>query len=136
VRATLWDSGSSPERREGRRFVVHAPDGRSFPAAIAGQGDYWGHRYADVVFPASIGALGYAAYVLEERTSASAPDTSPVGPLEVDADALAFENERLSVRFDRMTGGVVQLVDKATGLDLATPGDPMGLLRARRGAAA
>jgi alpha-mannosidase len=128
VRATVWDSGTSPERREGRRFVVHAPDGRSFPAEIAGQGEYWGHRYADAVFPASVAALGYAAYVLEERTSAPAPGPPAAGPVKADADALALENERLVVRFDRMTGGIVQLLDKATGLDLAAPGDPLALL--------
>jgi alpha-mannosidase len=127
VRASVWDSGAPSERRDGRRFVVHAPDGRSFPAEIAGQGQYWGHRYVDVVFPASVGALGYAAYVVEER-AAGAPGPPPVAPLKVDADALAFENERLSVRFDQLTGGVVQLLEKASGLDLAAPGVPLALL--------
>jgi alpha-mannosidase len=125
VRTSLWDSGTPADRRDGRRFVVHAPDGRSFPAEVVGQGQYWGHRFADLVFPASVGALGYAAYVLEERAGSGAP---PVAPLKVDAEGLTFENERLSVRFDRLTGGVVQLLDKATGLDLATPGDPLALL--------
>jgi alpha-mannosidase len=128
VKATVWDSGTSPERREGRRFVVHAPDGRSLPAEVAGEGEYWGHRYVDVVFPASVGALGYAAYVLEERTPAAAPAVSPATTVKADADALAFENDRLAVRFDRMTGGIVRLVDKASGLDLAVPADPLALL--------
>jgi alpha-mannosidase len=140
VRATVWDSGASPERREGRRFVVHAAGGRSFPAAITGQGEYWGHRFVDVVFPVSVAALGYAAYVLEERAVPPAAFARPEGPdvgasagepvpqLKADADALLFENDRLSVRFDRTTGGIVQLVDRATGLDLAVPGDPLGLL--------
>jgi alpha-mannosidase len=52
----------------------------------------------------------------------------PVTSVKVDADALAFENERLAVRFDRMTGGIVQLADKASGVDLARPGDPLALL--------
>ena len=128
VRTSVWDSGTADDRRDGRRFVVHAPDGRSFPAETVGQGEYWGHRFVDVVFPASVGALGYAAYVLEERAAGGPSGASPVTPLKVDAESLAFENERLSVRFDRLTGGVVQLVDKATGLDLATPGDPLALL--------
>jgi alpha-mannosidase len=80
-----------------------------------------------VVFPASVGALGLAAYVLEERASA-APGTPPAAPVEVDAEGLAFENEKITVRFDRATGGIVQLVDKATGTDLARPGDPLGIL--------
>jgi alpha-mannosidase len=128
ARATVWDSGMPADRREGRRFVVHAPDGRSYPAGIVGEGEYWGHRYVDVVFPASVGALGWTAYVLEEGTGSGVAAPPLVAPLKVDADALAFENERLSVRFDRLTGGVVQLVDKATGLDLATPGDPLAVL--------
>jgi alpha-mannosidase len=126
VRATVWDSGAPADRRDERRFVVHAPDGRSYRAEVVGEGEYWGHRYADVAFPASVGALGWTAYVLEERAaSAAAP---PVAPLEVDAEALAFANDRLSVRFDQLTGGVVELVDNATGLDLATPGDPLAVL--------
>jgi alpha-mannosidase len=128
VRTSIWDSGTAAERREGRRFVVHAHDGRSYPAETVAQGQYWGHRYADVVFPASVGALGYSAYVLEERAATGAADAPPVAPVKVDGDALAFENDRLSVRFDRLTGGVVQLHDKATGLDLATTGDPLAVL--------
>jgi alpha-mannosidase len=129
ARASVWDSGTPAERRDRRSFVVHAPDGRSHPAEVVGQGEYWGHRFSDVVFPASVGALGWAAYVLEEgAASAAAAAAPPVSPLKVDAEALAFENERLSVRFDRLTGGVVQLVDKTTGLDLASPGDPLAVL--------
>jgi alpha-mannosidase len=127
VRTSVWDSGTSSDR-EKRRFLVHAPDGRSFPAERVSEGQYWGHRFVDVVFPASVGALGYAAYVLEERAAADTAGTPPVAPVKVDADALAFENDRLSVRFDRLTGGVVQLLDKATGLDLATPADPLAVL--------
>jgi len=129
VRTSVWDSGTPADRGEGRRFVVHAPDGRSYPAEVVGQGEYWGHRFVDVVFPASVGALGYTAYVLEERTPGGGPTGAlPVVPLKVDADELAFENDKVSIRFDRLTGGVTQLVDKATGLDVAAPGDPMALL--------
>jgi alpha-mannosidase len=80
-----------------------------------------------------VGGLGYAAYVLEELPpGVAAPGGSPaapsVPPLKVDAEGLAFESERLSVRFDRLTGGVIGLVDKASGLDLATPEEPLALL--------
>jgi alpha-mannosidase len=130
VRTSVWDSGATADRPGRRLLVVHTPDGRSFPAGIVGQGDYWGHRFVDVVFPASVGGLGYAAYVIEERTAEGGEPagTPPVAPLKVDAEALAFENERLAVRFDRLTGGVAKLVDKATGVDLATPVDPLALL--------
>ena len=75
VWTSVWDSGTAVDRRDGRRFVVHAPDGRSFPAEVVGQGEYWGHRFVDVVFPASVGALGYTAYVLEERPAAGGAAT-------------------------------------------------------------
>jgi alpha-mannosidase len=126
VRASLWDSGrASLPPAHARRFVVHAPGGPSVPAEVVDSGEYWGHRYVDVAFPAQVGALGHAAYVVEE-VDASAPPPPP--SVRADADALTLENEHLAVRFDRLTGGVVSLVDKASGLDLAAPGEPLALL--------
>jgi alpha-mannosidase len=125
VRVSVWDSGRAPlPAASARRFVVHAPGGSTVPAEVVGSGDYWGHRYVDVAFPASVGALGHAAYVVEEREAVP----SRPAAVKADADALTLENERLAVRFDRTTGGVVSLVDRASGLDLASPGEPMALL--------
>jgi alpha-mannosidase len=39
-----------------------------------------------------------------------------------------MENESLSVRLDSYTGGIVELIDKASGLNLVEPAHPAGLL--------
>jgi alpha-mannosidase len=125
VRVSVWDSGWPRAGREGdRRFTVHEPDGGTALAEVVDAGEYWGHRYVDVVFPAAVEALGHTAYVVEEREP-PAPHSARV---KADPDALALENEFISARFDRLTGGVVSLVDKASGLDLASPTEPIALL--------
>jgi alpha-mannosidase len=125
VKVAVWDSGSGTEsdaRR--RRFVVHTPEGRTVPAEIVAAGNYWGHGFVEVVFPVSVGALGYAAYVIEER----AADHAHLRTVKADPDALVFENDFLLARFDRLTGGVRELVSKATGADVASPDEPLALL--------
>jgi alpha-mannosidase len=40
----------------------------------------------------------------------------------------AMENEFLSIDFDRATGGIIKLIDKKTGKNLASPEKPLGVL--------
>ena len=133
VTATLWDVETGEPGAAKKTFVVHTPDGKTLPAQRTDDGGYWGHQYVDVAFPASVGALGYAACAVAEG-DAPAPkggvtcgggfrggEQQPVGDF-------TLENEHLAVAFDRHTGGIVRLLDKATGRDLASPDAPLALL--------
>jgi len=69
ARATIWDPGNPKSLEEMRKktYVVHAADGSAFPAEPIETGTYWGdHYFSDVVFPASVGPMGYASFVVEE----------------------------------------------------------------------
>jgi alpha-mannosidase len=135
VQVTVWDAhtGQAPGDLHAKEFVVLAAGAEPIPAQKIGVGDYWGHKYVDLVFPASVGSLGYATLVVDEGTVEGfepacrcgsgfrGGERQPVG-------ATTLENEQLFVEFDRASGGVVKLVVKATGLDLADPADPLGLL--------
>ncbi|NLF40051.1 alpha-mannosidase [bacterium] len=135
VQATVWDADTSFSPGDVRRkhFAVRTPGGAAVPAQIVGTGDYWGHRYADLVFPAAAGALGYTAYSVEEGSVADytgAVKTYELPPRHEtnQAGTPAMENDLLAVAFDSLTGGVVKLLDKKTGKDLADPRDPLGVL--------
>ena len=120
VTATVWDAASDD-------FRVRTPDGRTIPAQRTGGGNYWGHQYVELAFPASAGALGYAAYVIEPGRG-DATGGVEVRDHVVGGRALAMESDLLAVEFDQLSGGIVKLLDKAAGLDLADASRPMGVL--------
>jgi alpha-mannosidase len=132
VQVTMWDPGigeGSAQEESHKHFTVRASSGEILPAQQVKAGNYWGHRYIDLVIPVSTGPLGYASYCIEEaQTPSEKKEEKNKFRVKVNEKELRFENEHLSVRFDRLTGGIVQLIDKSTGMDLADPEDPMGLL--------
>ncbi len=132
VQVTVWDPGleeDSAQEGSDKKFAIRSSRGEILPAQQVKAGNYWGHRYIDLVIPASVGPLGYASYCIEEaQVPSKKREEKDKFPVKVGEKELSFENEHLSVRFDRLTGGIVQLIDKSTGLDLADPEDPMGLL--------
>ena len=135
VTAPVWDVDPEPAGPGAplRNLVVRTPDGRTIPAQRLAAGDYWGHKFADFAFPASVGPLGYAACAVEEG---EAPP--PEGAVKYSGehrwehsgvqDDFTMENEFIAAAFDRRTGGLVRLLDKATGLDLASRADPAAIL--------
>jgi len=133
VRATVWDVEAGAPGESKKSFVVRLADGRTLPAQRVEDGNYWGHTFVELAFPLPVGGLGYAACVVEEG-DAPAPkggvtcgagfrggERQPVGDF-------LLENEHIAVAFDRATGGIVRLLDKATGRNLASPDAPTALL--------
>lgn len=135
VQVTIWDAHTGPAGGElkDKAFVVRTADGTVIPAQKIKDGNYWGHRYLDLVFPVNIKSLGFTTYVVEEGTVDGF--NAPVKCEEALLRQVSFapglpplENEFLKVQFDSLTGGVKSLVDKASGRDLATSADPLGVL--------
>ena len=135
VTAIVWgpESGAGVGDYRRMRFAVRRPDGSLTAAQTVGSGNYWGHNYVEVAFPVSVGPLGYAACSIEEG-QAPQPEggarclAGSRGGERQPAGQSRLENEFLDVAFDHATGGVVRLLDKRTGLDLADPARPLGLL--------
>ncbi|MBE3070774.1 MAG: hypothetical protein IMZ66_11125, partial [Planctomycetes bacterium] len=133
VRATVWDVETALPGEPKKSFVVRLPDGRTLPAQRVKDGGYWGHTFVDLAFPLPVGGLGYTACVVEEGdapppkggvTSGAGfrgGERQPVGDF-------LLENEHIAVAFDRATGGIVRLLDKATGRNLASPDAPTALI--------
>ncbi len=135
VQGTVWDAdtGAAPGDLAAKSFLVRGSDGQAVPAQKLGSGNYWGHKYVDLIFPAKIGPLGYAAYAIaEDGVEGHVPSVKcldePPRHVSFGPALPALENEFLAVAFDPATGGVVKLLDKSWGVDLADPADPMGTL--------
>ncbi|MGD2295420.1 MAG: glycoside hydrolase family 38 C-terminal domain-containing protein [Candidatus Aminicenantes bacterium] len=132
VQVTVWDAetevDSSLSESE-KPFIVRSSSGKILPTQQVKSGNYWGHHYTDLVIPVSVGPLGYGSYCIEEsQTSSDAGAQDDEFQVKFVKEELGFENGFLSIGFDRLTGGIVRLIDKRTGLDLADPEDPMGIV--------
>jgi alpha-mannosidase len=135
VKATVWDADTGPSGTDLKRknFVVRTVDGKVVPAQKVHTGDYWGHKFVEVVFPVEVGALGYTACAIEEGTveGFAAPLKAVEQPprhVQYGPGHPVLENEFLAVEFDPLTGGVLKLLDKKSGRDLADPAHPLGVL--------
>jgi alpha-mannosidase len=139
AKATIWDPGNPTSLEEMRKkaYVVHTADGRTIPAEPIEIGTYWGdHYFADVIFPVSVGPMGYASFVVEEApfTGTHPGQVKVIAGQAANVDEaakageLTIENEFIAARFDKATGGVASLVDKKTGIDVVPPGQAMGVV--------
>ncbi len=131
VQATIWDDGA--HSAAGAHYLVRPPSGADIPAQIINKGHYWGHDFVDLVFPADIAPLGYAAFGIAEGRADVPPGAVRVyeAPPRHDGEmpsTPAMENEYLQVEFDPATGGVCVLRDKRTGLNIADARHPLGIL--------
>jgi alpha-mannosidase len=115
VTATLWDMEADP-----LRIVVRDDRGHVFSTQKIEEGDFWGHRFVRVVFPAKdVPALGYRTYLLCEGDAESMQEGVCKG------DPHVLENSLIRVQFDPLTGGIRHLTDKRTGVDLSAQDDPL-----------
>jgi alpha-mannosidase len=139
ARVTMWDPGNPRNLEEMRRktYVVHTADGKVLPAEPVQTDSYWGdHFFSDIVFPVTVGPMGYASFVVEDASFGGKHPgqvrvTSPQATnpeASANTGELTIENESILARFDSTTGGVSVLVDKKTGLNLVPPGQPMGVV--------
>ncbi len=134
ITVSVWDAdtGANPGDINKKTFVVKTPDGKIIPTQKIGAGDYWAHRYVDVAFPISVGSMGYSTRVVEEGTvkdyKGGVVCNDSLDWERITINSYAMENEFLAVDFDPLTGGVIKLVDKTTGKNLASPEAPLGIL--------
>ena len=118
VRAKIWNREWAQNR-----LVVVGPQGGPVAAQVVDRGDYWGHRFVEVAFPAAgLPAMGYRVYGIKQ-----APEPLPAGGVSV--SGWTMENERLRLEVEPASGAIIHLVDKKTGYDLVPPGRRLGLLQ-------
>lgn len=89
---------------------------------------YWDHKFFRILVKADIPSLGYTTVVLKEKEDASYPVyLHPDNRTNGVKDNYILENEYIRAEFDRMTCGLISLVDKETGEEYIEAGKSAGL---------
>ncbi|MFW6061743.1 MAG: glycoside hydrolase family 38 C-terminal domain-containing protein, partial [Planctomycetota bacterium] len=141
VRLTVWDAGEEWQSMAHKRYVLRLPDGARVPTQRVSHGRYWGHNYVELEVPVTVPSLGYVVGVVEEVGAVLPRPSEGYFERVVGEDVAAMEtgrlektgewtveNEHVRVRFDPISGGIVELTDRETGAQLATPDHPMAVL--------
>ena len=118
VALRIWDRGY-PDHQ----IAVRDDAARTFPAQVIERGNYWGHEFIGVAFPArEVPGLGYRSFsVIRAAEPGKAEGTSG------DRKGV-IENEFLRVVVGQDTGAIVHLTDKKSGVDFVPPGGRIGVL--------
>ncbi len=114
--------------------------GNQVPGQVTERGHYWGHNFAVVVFPArALPAMGYRCYTIEPVAPAASAGaayahetgrpTYGLGYVQAQqTNPVVLGNEHLELVVSAEAGGIVSLVDKATGLELVEEGEVLGAI--------
>lgn len=134
VRLKIWDR-DLPDL-----VSVRDAGGGRVAGQIVERGDYWGHRFAVVAFPArQLPASGYRAYTVEAGSadSPAAPcyfrETGrPVYGLGYAhaqyTNPVLIGNEHLEVAVSATAGGIISILDRASGIEFVEEGMVLGAL--------
>jgi alpha-mannosidase len=128
---TVWDDARPCAETpfEQRAFSVVAPNGATAPCQVVDSGNYWGHRFLRLAFPATIPALGYATYVVREgndgNTAASVGFTGRQHHCSYsgyEREPVGLQNELVRLDIDPREGGIARLTDLRSGLAVVEGG--------------
>jgi alpha-mannosidase len=118
VAMRLWDRGY-PDGQ----IAVRDDAGDVFPAQIVERGNYWGHEFIGVTFPArDVPGWGYRTYSVQRAAEPGKAEGATGDRKGV------IENEFLKVEVEQASGAIVHLVDKKSGIDFVPPGGRIGVL--------
>ncbi|HPS53781.1 MAG TPA: glycoside hydrolase family 38 C-terminal domain-containing protein, partial [Phycisphaerae bacterium] len=146
IKLTAWDAEHDSVHT--KKFVVRTSDGNEIPAQRLYSSTLWGHNYVELAVPVTVSAMGYSAFVLDtigenepvvensqgyqrlqkEEVGLAKNFAFPRPLREYFAGDWGMENEFIRVAFDKTTGGITELVDKTTGVNLVAAGSQTAIL--------
>ena len=105
------------------RVSVRDEAGNVTAGQVVGHGNYWGHDFVTVCFPAKdVPGVGYKVYTVD-RVAWPVPTEGVSMPAHG-----VMENELVRVEMDEASGAIKHLIDKATGYDMVPEGGLLGVL--------
>ncbi len=131
VVAKVWNTGWPHDR-----IRIRDEEGKIITGQVLGSGDYWGHQFITVGFPArDVPALGYKTFAIEKCAEPVPSKGARIKAREqiwsrpaMEQQSVTLENEYLTVEVESASGAIAHLVDKETGVDYVPAGERMGLL--------
>jgi len=116
----IWDKNIPNDR-----VKVTSAAGEEFSGQVIESGNYWGHSFKSVAFPAEkLPPMGYRAYSVSRSYS---PVSSKGGVTTNGFNVI--ENEFFRVTVDQRSGAISSLLDKRTGYNLVPEGKRIGMLQ-------
>ncbi|MCL1856078.1 MAG: hypothetical protein FWF84_00310 [Kiritimatiellaeota bacterium] len=138
---TLWERDHGETRQDfiGRQFAATLADGTGVEACCVEAPERWGawgHLFKRMRLLLTVPAFGFTTVVFREKTGKEAPSTKDkVTSLSrkhhcsysvTERPVLGMENTALRATFDTVSGELVSLIDKSTGVDLLADSDGVG----------
>jgi alpha-mannosidase len=129
VMAKVWNKDFLADR-----IAVRDDAGNVTAGQVTKTGDYWGHKYAAVLFPAKdVPGMGYRTYTVSRAAAPVKTEGVKVAPSGYDSwleivSPVVMENKYVRVEMDMASGAIKHLIDKASGYDLVPDGELMGVL--------
>ncbi len=130
IKLTLWDVEDADEEKS---FIAIMPNGKRISAQRIEKGTYWSHNYLELAVPITLEAFGYKTIIIDEGIANSAEARtithwkfSQVRQLNI--GEYKIENEYISFTVDKVSGGIVSLIDKKSNIEFACQSDPLGTL--------
>lgn len=135
IKAKVWN-----RELQDRQVIVRDAEGNVTPGQIIERGNYWGHSFVVVAFPAKgLPSMGHRAYCIEpggcEAGEAGAYLREVGRPIYrlgyVQAQTpspVLLGNEHIELTVCPQSGGIISLVDKASGRELVPDGAVLGAL--------
>ena len=118
VYAKVWN-----EEMPAGHISVRDDAGNKTAGQVVGTGDFWGHKFTTVAFPAKdVPATGYRVYTIGR----SAAPVHAEGVKIVSPGVM--ENELVRIVIDQPSGAIKHLIDKKSGYDLVPEGQLFGVL--------
>jgi alpha-mannosidase len=139
VETVLWDPGTwgwKERKLDDIPVAFRRTDGRPVRVQVIEKGEYWGHDFLRVLFPARVAAGGYATYVIEEVheppiAEGGARQTGQgfhCGYSRYERSSEGLANEFLVLDLDTQTGGIRSLVDCRNGKALVREENPRPII--------
>jgi len=140
VEFTLWERNhwETVHDFRNRQFMAVLADGRCVETFCTENNQFWAHAFKKILLPLTVPAFGFTTVVFKEWcTGALACDKNKdtVRTLSMkhhcsyavtERPVLGMENGTIKALWDSVTGKLVSLVDKSTGIDLLAGGKGVG----------
>ncbi|MDD5698756.1 MAG: glycoside hydrolase family 38 C-terminal domain-containing protein [Victivallaceae bacterium] len=131
VEATVWDNPVPGDTKPlaDRQYAVMTPDRKLIPAQFIAEGREWAHRYVKLAFPVKLSGFSYALYTINEaeikdyKSDLKLIQTPHHCGYSTNERATIFggENADIILEINPVTGGILRLHDKKSGLDIIGP---------------
>ncbi|GHU15048.1 alpha-mannosidase [Spirochaetia bacterium] len=112
---TVWDY-------EGDFSQIAARDaeGGAIPCQMGESGNYWGHHFDTLLAELTVPAGGYTSVIIEEKINYGQKSVFINDMRKQTPDIFVLENEYVKAVLNPLNGGLLSLIDKASGIELVS----------------